>query len=106
MNEHEIILPEGWPRPRGYAHAVAATGRIITLAGQVGWDPLTETFASTDFVEQLRAALRNMNRILAATARPPPCRAHDCSSPTAMSTCKHQAHRRGYRGECGRHFLA
>ncbi len=34
------ILPEGWPRPRGFSHAVVATGtRSIRIAGQIGREP-------------------------------------------------------------------
>ena len=35
---NEALLPEGWPRPKGYANGVAATGRQVYVAGQVGWD--------------------------------------------------------------------
>ncbi|MBV9326422.1 MAG: RidA family protein, partial [Chloroflexi bacterium] len=34
----EVLLPEGWPRPVGYANGVAARGRLIFVAGQVGWN--------------------------------------------------------------------
>ena len=33
--------PAGWPRPKGYANAVSATGRMVFVSGQVGWDPVT-----------------------------------------------------------------
>jgi enamine deaminase RidA (YjgF/YER057c/UK114 family) len=34
--EYKALLPEGWPRPRGYAHAVLATGsKILRIAGQL-----------------------------------------------------------------------
>ena len=36
---NEALLPEGWPRPKGYANGVAATGRQVYVAGQVGWTP-------------------------------------------------------------------
>ena len=39
MTMNEALLPEGWPRPKGYANGVAATGRQVFVAGQVGWDP-------------------------------------------------------------------
>ena len=42
MSEHETILPEGWPRPRGYANGMAASGRQIYVAGQIGWDEKEE----------------------------------------------------------------
>ena len=67
---NESIQPDGWPRPTGYSNAVSATGRIIALAGQIGWNPRTQAFDSDDFVEQTRQALQNVVAILdAAGAR-------------------------------------
>ena len=34
----EFLQPPGWARPRGYANGVAATGRQVYVAGQIGWD--------------------------------------------------------------------
>lgn len=59
------VLPEGWPRPKGYANAVVACGRTIYLAGMVGWTP-DEVFESDDFVGQLRQALANIVEVLRA----------------------------------------
>jgi len=48
----EIVHPLGWARPRGYANAVVARGRLVFVAGQIGWDPtapkpkLAKTFAA------------------------------------------------------------
>src|SRR6185503_1190343 len=53
------INPSGWKAPSGYAHGVAATGRIIVTAGQIGWNPRTAQFESDDFAEQTAQALRN-----------------------------------------------
>ena len=33
------LLPEGWPRPKGYANGIEAEGRIVFVAGQIGWTP-------------------------------------------------------------------
>ena len=33
-----LLQPRAWPRPRGYANGIAATGETIFLAGQIGWD--------------------------------------------------------------------
>ena len=66
-----MIQPERWPRPRGYANAMSAQGRVIALAGQVGWDPVTQEFATDDIVQQTAQALRNIVAVLdAAGARP------------------------------------
>jgi enamine deaminase RidA (YjgF/YER057c/UK114 family) len=67
----EPILPEGWPRPRGFSHGLAATGHVICLAGQIGWDPVTERFASDDFADQARQALANIVAILRAAGAEP-----------------------------------
>ena len=60
------IHPPGWADPIGYAHGMAAEGRIVVTAGQVGWDPATSRFATDDFAEQTAQALRNVVAVLAA----------------------------------------
>ncbi|MBI2374269.1 MAG: RidA family protein [Deltaproteobacteria bacterium] len=66
----EFFQPEGWARPKGYSNAVVARGRMVFVAGQVGWDA-TETFPSDDLVAQIRQALSNVAQALAAAgARP------------------------------------
>lgn len=59
----EIVLPPGWPRPSGYANAVAARGTLIFIAGQIGWTPERQ-FAGDDFVTQTRQALLNIRQLL------------------------------------------
>ncbi len=67
---NEALLPEGWPRPKGYANGVAARGRQIYVAGQVGWNP-SGVFESDDFAVQAQQALANVVAVLrAAGARP------------------------------------
>jgi enamine deaminase RidA (YjgF/YER057c/UK114 family) len=34
----EVLQPPGWPRPKGYANGIVATGRLVVTAGVVGWD--------------------------------------------------------------------
>lgn len=63
--------PGHWPRPLGYANAVSAAGRVVFIAGQVGWDPVTREFRSDQFPDQVRQALENVVTALAAAgARP------------------------------------
>jgi len=67
---NQALLPEGWPRPKGYANGVAASGRQVYVAGQVGWTPNGE-WTSDDFGEQAKLALANVAAVLhAAGARP------------------------------------
>ena len=61
----QILQPAGWKRPKGYANGVAASGRMLFVAGQVGWDA-DEVFRSEDLVEQIRQALRNVLAVLDA----------------------------------------
>lgn len=61
---HTTILPEGWPRPRGYANGILAMhGRMLFMAGQVGWDA-NEQFHSEELVPQFEQALRNIVAIV------------------------------------------
>jgi 2-aminobenzoate-CoA ligase len=66
-----FIQPQGWPPAIGYAQAVVASGRVLTLAGQVGWDPKTSQFASDDFAQQAAQALQNIAEILGAAGAAP-----------------------------------
>jgi enamine deaminase RidA (YjgF/YER057c/UK114 family) len=59
----EVILPPGWPRPKGYANGVVAGGRMLFIAGMIGWDA-QGVFASDDFAVQARQALGNIVDVL------------------------------------------
>lgn len=67
---HKIVQPEGWPRPKGYANGVLAQGRMLFVAGQVGWNE-KEEFESDDFVAQTEQALKNIVAILTAGGAKP-----------------------------------
>ena len=58
-----VILPAGWPRPKGYANGVVASGRMLFIAGMIGWDAQGQ-FESDDFAVQARQALRNIAAVL------------------------------------------
>ena len=65
-----VLQPRAWPRPRGYANGVAASGRQIFVAGMIGWNERQE-FDSDDLVAQIRQALLNVRAVLVeAGARP------------------------------------
>ncbi len=59
----QVLLPPGWPRPKGYSNGVAASGRMVFIAGMVGWDS-EGRFHSDDIVEQTRQALQNVVAVL------------------------------------------
>lgn len=58
-----VLQPEGWPRPRGYSNGVEAEGRMIFVAGQIGWDE-QGVFRSSDFAAQFHQALLNTLAVL------------------------------------------
>ena len=66
-----ILQPEGWGAPRGYSNGIEAQGRLVFVAGQIGWNPQTCVFETDDFVGQVGQALRNVLAVLGeAGARP------------------------------------
>ena len=65
-----IVEPPGWAPARGYANGVSAQGRLVFVAGQIGWNA-EQRFESDDFVAQATQALANIAAVLAAaSARP------------------------------------
>lgn len=66
----KVLLPDGWPRPRGYANGVSATGRQLFLAGQIGWNA-TQRMVPGGLVPQAEQALRNIVAILATDGATP-----------------------------------
>ena len=59
----KTLLPPGWPRPKGYANGVTATGRMVFVAGMVGWDA-QGVFHTDDMAGQVRQALQNVVDVL------------------------------------------
>ena len=59
-----ILLPPGWPRPKGYANGISASGRTIYTAGVIGWDE-REMIVSHRLDLQFAQVLRNILAILA-----------------------------------------
>jgi enamine deaminase RidA (YjgF/YER057c/UK114 family) len=66
----EVLQPQGWARPRGYSNGMAAYGRQIYVAGQIGWDG-GGRFASPRLADQVRQALLNIVAILAEAGGTP-----------------------------------
>ena len=66
---NRVLLPEGWPRPRGYSNGVEATGRMVFVAGQIGWD--TGGRFPDGFAAQFRQTLDNTLAVLAEAGAGP-----------------------------------
>jgi len=63
---NQILQPPNWPMPRGFSNGIAARGRLVFVAGQIGWDEQCR-IVSADFSEQVRQALKNVLTVLAAS---------------------------------------
>jgi len=102
------INPPDWPRPSGYSNAMTAHGRVITVAGQIGWEPKTRQLVSGDFVAQVRKALENIVEALRAAGAGP----QEIVRLTWFITDKHAYVSRQkeigetYRAVMGKHFPA
>jgi enamine deaminase RidA (YjgF/YER057c/UK114 family) len=66
----QILQPAAWARPRGYANGVAAEGRLVFIAGQIGWNA-EQRFEHTDLAGQARQALQNVVDVLAEAGGQP-----------------------------------
>lgn len=64
MSRVITLQPMGWARPHGYTNGLAVTGVHIVLAGQIGWDPIHNSFATDDFADQTRQTLANIVALL------------------------------------------
>ena len=103
----EILQPPHWLKPRGYSNGMAAKGKIVCIAGQVGWNA-EEKFETDDFVGQVEQALRNIVGVLAEAGGKP----GDILRMTWYVTSKEEyvADRKGlgaaYRRVMGKHYPA
>lgn len=103
----QVLQPPGWPRPKGYSNGIAAEGRLVFIAGMVGWNE-AERFETDALAGQARQALKNIIAVLAEAGGKP---AHICRM-TWYVTDKQEylAHLRelgaAYREVIGNHFPA
>jgi enamine deaminase RidA (YjgF/YER057c/UK114 family) len=66
-----VLLPPGWLPPIGYANGISVpAGRIVFVAGQVGWDA-NQKFQSDELVPQFEQALKNIIAVLAEAGGKP-----------------------------------
>lgn len=103
-----VLLPQGWKLPVGYANGIAVEpGRIVFIAGQVGWDA-EQVFRSSELVPQFEQALDNVLAVLAEAGGRPEhiCRMTVyCTDKTAYLAARAELGR-VWRRRMGRHFPA
>jgi enamine deaminase RidA (YjgF/YER057c/UK114 family) len=66
----ETVEVPGWPRPKGYANGVIATGRTLHVAGQIGWNA-EQRFEHHDLLAQFGQALDNVLAVVRAAGGAP-----------------------------------
>ncbi|HEY3176736.1 MAG TPA: RidA family protein [Candidatus Polarisedimenticolia bacterium] len=66
----EFVNPDALARPVGYSHGAMATGRLLAVAGQVGWDGKGR-IVGEGFVAQFSRALANVIEVVRAAGGGP-----------------------------------
>jgi len=103
----KVLLPRGWAPPVGYANGIEARGRLVFVAGQVGWDA-AQKFHSTEIAPQFEQALNNVLAVLAEAGGRAEhiCRmtAYCCDKPAYLAARPELG--RIWRSLMGRHFPA
>jgi len=101
------LEPRGWKPPVGYANGIAASGTVVFIAGQVGWDA-EQRFSSEKLENQFEQALRNVLAVLAEAGGRPEhiCRmtAYCCDKPAYLAARAELG--RIWRRLMGRHYPA
>jgi len=103
----KVLHPQGWSPPQGYANGIAASGTVVFVAGQVGWNA-QQKFESENIAPQFEQALKNVLAVLAEAGGRPEhiCRmtAYCCDKPAYLAA--RTALGRIWRAQMGRHYPA
>ena len=103
----EFLHPDNWVASKGYTNGVAAEGRQVFVAGQVGWNDRAK-FESDDFVAQVEQALSNVMQILVKAGGKPGdlVRLNWYLTDKAEYVARQKEVGEAYRRVIGRHFPA
>ena len=104
-----VIHPLGWARPKGYANGVVAEGKLLFVAGQVGWDPKSgKAVFPRSFVDQFDCALANVLAVIReAGGRPSDlvrCTIYVCDKDEYVSSLREVG--KIWKKRVGRHYPA
>jgi enamine deaminase RidA (YjgF/YER057c/UK114 family) len=103
----ETVVVPGWPQPRGYANGMVGEGKVLYVAGQIGWQP-DGSWAHTDLAGQFGQALANVLAVVRAAGGD----VANIASLTVYVTdidayrTDHKAVGAAYRAQMGKHFPA
>ena len=105
----KLINPESLGAPRGYSNGVLAdaAGKLLFVAGQIGWDE-KQQIVSDDFVAQFDRALANVVTVITAGGGSPE---HIARLVIYVTNKQEYIERReevgkAYRAHLGKHFPA
>lgn len=106
-NALEFLQPKNWLPPKGYSNGVAAEGRQVFVAGQIGWNERCE-LVSDDFVRQVERTLANIVQVLAEAGGEPRhlTRLTWFITDKAAYVARQKEIGEAYRRVIGRHFPA
>ncbi len=66
----QILQPPGWAKPRGFSNGIACSGKLVFIAGQIGWTGEGK-WEAHDFAGQFRQAMQNVLDVLAQAGGKP-----------------------------------
>ena len=103
----EFLQPKNWMSPKGYSNGVAAEGRQVFIAGQIGWNERCE-LVGDDFVRQAERALANIVAVWAEAGGEPRhlTRLTWFVTDKATYVARQKEIGEAYRRVIGRHFPA
>ncbi len=107
MSAPEAVVVPGWPPPRGYANGMVGDGRVLFVAGQIGWQP-DGSWAHDDLAGQLGQALANVVEVVRAAGGGPEHLASLTIYVTDIEAYRrdHKAVGAAYRAVMGKRFPA
>ncbi len=105
--DFEFLHPDNWVTAKGYSNGIAADGRQVFIAGQIGWNSRAE-FESDDFVVQVEQALSNVVQVLTQAGGEPHhlVRLNWYLTDKAEYVARQKEVGQAYRRVIGRHFPA
>jgi enamine deaminase RidA (YjgF/YER057c/UK114 family) len=59
----QILQPPAWARAKGFSNGIAASGKLVFIAGQVGWTGQGE-WKERSFAGQFRQTIQNILEVL------------------------------------------
>ena len=102
-----VVVVPGWPQPRGYANGMMGEGRVLFVAGQIGWEP-DGSWSHADLAGQFGKALENVVAVVRAAGGSPESLASLTIYVTDIEAYRrdHKAVGAAYRAILGKHFPA